>query len=32
MVNLNEVLEFIKNSENENLNSIVDQINIRKLE
>jgi len=32
MVNLNEVLEFIKNSENENLNSIVDQINIRKSE
>tara|TARA_R100001443_G_scaffold59531_1_gene69857 strand:- start:331 stop:606 length:276 start_codon:yes stop_codon:yes gene_type:complete len=32
MLNLQEVLEFIKNSEREDLNSIVDQINIRKSE
>ena len=32
MLNLQEVLEFIKNSEKEDLNSIVDQINIRKSE
>ena len=32
MSNLNEVLEFIKNSEKSDLNKIVDQINIRKSE
>ena len=32
MLNLQEVLEFIKNSERKDLNSIVDQFNIRKSE
>jgi len=32
MSNLNQVLEFIKNSDREDLNSIIDQINIRKSE
>ena len=32
MANLNEVLEFIKNSEKSDLNKIVNQINIRKSE
>ena len=32
MSNLNEVLEFIKNSNKEDINKIIDQINIRKSE
>ena len=32
MSNLNEMLEFIKNSNKEDINKIIDQINIRKSE
>ena len=32
MSNLNEVLEFIKNSNKKDINKIIDQINIRKSE
>ena len=32
MSNLNKVLEFIKNSNKEDINKIIDQINIRKSE